>query len=261
MNNRIKIEGKGEPVVLVHGMGGPKIWSPVITALKEKFQLIIPTFPGFLSEDVDFVYSDELYVDFLIDLRKHLKIEKWNVIGISMGGLTSLNYALKESNHISTLTLIDSIGVDYMSPILKLPLINKIFPGIIKGMLKSESSRFKLAKQDFVNQNGKACKECVEWFSEMVESKTVRSNFAQILASVGRPQKQWKKELSNLNLTVQILWASDDQTAPLAWGKWLNSKITGSTLKIINGYKHMAILEKPDFFTDAILDFISQKNQ
>ena len=259
MNNRIQIEGRGEPIVLVHGMGGPKIWQPIIEMLKEKFQVIVPTFPGFLSEDKEFIYSDDLYVNFLVDLRMHLKIEKWNVVGISMGGRTSLNYALRETNHISTLTIIDSIGVGYMSPLLRIPIIKNAFPAIIKKMLKNEKNRIKLAKQDFVKQNGTACNECVGWFNELVKSETVRSNFAQILATVGKPQKQWHSGLNHLNNPTEILWASDDQTAPLKWGEWLNSKIARSELKVIKGFKHMAILEKPEFFADSIINFISKK--
>jgi len=128
MKNRIKIEGKGVPIVLVHGMGGPNIWLPVVDVLKDKFQVIVPTFPGFLKEDIDIKYSDKLYVDFLISVREFLNIEKWNVIGISMGGRTAINYSLKEINHVTSLTLIDSIGAGYMSPILRLPFMNKVFP-------------------------------------------------------------------------------------------------------------------------------------
>lgn len=260
MENRIKIEGQGIPVVLIHGMGGPNIWSPVVEKLKERFQVIVPTFPGFLPKDVNFTYSDELYVDFLVKIREFLKIEKWNVVGFSMGGRTSINSALKEKNHVSSLTLIDSIGVGYMSPVLKLPLIRKTFPVLINKVLSHEKSRNNLTKKDFVNQNGIACKNCIIWFNDMVENKTVRSNFAEILSSVGVRKKLWQTELSKLDIAIQILWASDDKTAPVHWGKWLKSRIPNSEFKILKGYKHMALLEKPDFFIDSIVDFVTKKN-
>lgn len=87
-------------------------------------------------------------------MREFLNIEKWNVVGISMGGRTSINYSLKETNHVISLTLINSIGIGYMSPILRLPLMNKVFPFLIQSMLKSEQNRNKLAKQDFVDKDG-----------------------------------------------------------------------------------------------------------
>lgn len=256
MKNRIKIEGTGYPIVLVHGMGGPKIWNPVFEKLKEKYQVIVPTFPGFLNEDEKIEYSDKKYVDFLIEVRKFLKIEKWNVVGISMGGRTSINYALEESSHIISLTLIDSVGVGYMSPILKLPLINKLFVFLIKTMLSNESNRSKLAKQDFVDTEGEACKNCIDWFNDLTSDQIIRHNFAVILSNIGIPQRQWKTELNKITIPTQILWASEDKTAPLKWGNWLNSKIEGSKIHILSGYKHMAILEKPDFFTNSIIEFI-----
>jgi len=260
MENRIQIEGTGIPIVLVHGMGGPKIWSPVVEKLKEKFMVIVPTFPGFLIEDGKIDYSDGLYVDFLIQVREFLNIEKWNVVGISMGGRTAINYGLREKNHISSLTLIDSIGVGYMSPILSLPLIKKVFPALIKGILANKVNRNKLAKQDFVNHDGAACKNCISWFNNLVGNKTVRSNFAEIISCVGIPQKKWQTKLNKLDMPSQILWASDDKTAPVQWGEWLNKKIPRSEFKVLNGYKHMAILERPDFFIDLIVDFATSKS-
>jgi len=257
MNNRIIVKGEGIPIVLIHGMGGPNIWLPIIEELKNKFQVIVPIFPGFLKEDVNFRYSDNLYVDFLINVREFLNINKWNVVGVSMGGRTSINYALKEANQISSLTLIDSIGVGYMSPILKLPFMKKVFPFLIQSMLRSESNRIKLAKQDFVDDNGVICKKCISWFNELTAEKIVRQNFAKILSNVGIPQKQWKKQLRKFNIPTQILWASDDQTAPLHWGISLNSMIPNSELKVLNGFKHMAILEQSDFFINQMVDFIN----
>lgn len=260
MKNRIKIEGNGVPVLLIHGMGGPKIWNPVVETLKNKFRLIIPTFPGFLQKDGKIIYSDELYVDFLINLQQYLNIEKWHIVGISMGGRTSLNYALRQAAQISSLTLIDSIGMGYMHPLLKISLFKKLFPRLIVMMLSNEKNRNKLAKQDFVNQSGEACKNCVRWFDELTDNDIVRQNFAEILAKVGCPQKEWNDELRKLNIPIQLLWASADKTAPVEWGMMLNKLLTGSRLHILDGYKHMAILEKPQFFIELIEKHI-EKNQ
>lgn len=67
------------------------------------------------------------------------------------------------------------------------------------------------------------------------------------MSNVGIPQRQWKTQLISIRIPTQILWASDDKTAPLKWGKTLNLMVPNSELKILNGYKHMAILEKSDF--------------
>jgi len=260
MKNRISVEGEGIPVVLVHGMGGPKIWTPIVETLKKHYQVIIPTFPGFLKEDTNFIYTDDLYVNFLCELRKSLDIDKWNVVGISMGGRTALNYSIKEKEQVNSLTLIDSIGVGYMSPLLRVPLLKYVFPGIIKKVLNSEKNRNNLAKNDFVNKDGEECLQCVSWFNDLVEDNIVRSNFANILSKVGIPKKEWNTKLKILDLPTQILWATNDNTAPIKWANWLKSRIHGSELHVIEKYKHMAILEKPDFFSKLILDFIKKTN-
>jgi len=260
MKRRIWIEGEGIPIVLIHGMGGPKIWLPIIEKLKERFQVIIPTLPGFCKEDSNFKYSDELYVEFLIRVREYLSIQKWNVVGLSMGGRTAINYGMVEVDKISSLTLIDSIGVGYMSPLLRLPLMKIFFPFFIRNMLTSKYWKNKLAEQDFVDITGEAFKNCMEWSNDIFTNKIIRQNLAKILSNVGIPEKQWETKLDNLNIPTQILWASEDKTAPLKWGEWLNSKIPMSNLLVLNGYKHMAIVENPDFFINSIIDFVTKKN-
>lgn len=60
LNNRVMIKGQGAPVVLIHGMGGTKVWETITDKLAEKYKVIIPTFPGYLSIDGIIEYTDEL---------------------------------------------------------------------------------------------------------------------------------------------------------------------------------------------------------
>jgi len=50
-DNRIVVKGQGNPVVLIHGISGPKVWESIVDELAKKYKVIIPTFPGYLVED------------------------------------------------------------------------------------------------------------------------------------------------------------------------------------------------------------------
>ncbi len=44
----------------------------------------------------------------LENLRKHLKINKWTIVGHSFGGFVALEYAIRYTEHLSKLVLIDT---------------------------------------------------------------------------------------------------------------------------------------------------------
>ncbi|MEA1898100.1 MAG: alpha/beta fold hydrolase, partial [Bacteroidota bacterium] len=154
LKNRITIKGKGQPVVLAHGMAGPKVWEPIIEQLSEHFTVIVPTFPGYIETDGVIQYSDELYVDFLEEVRIKLGYEQWCVIGISMGGRTVLNYALQHEKRVTRIIVIDSAGLNNFSPMFTLPIIKKLAPKLIAKMLTNSKNVKKLALEDLVYKEG-----------------------------------------------------------------------------------------------------------
>lgn len=180
LKQRIIIRGEGEPIVLVHGMGGPKIWEPIVDDLSINYKVIIPTLPGFLNSDGIIEYEDELYVDFLEKIRNFLNIKKWSIIGLSMGGRTAINYTLKNSDHVNKMILIDSIGLGYMSPILKIPIVKNIFPKLLYRMLSYPKNIDKLGSDDFVDKESEAFEKASMWFKNLMIEDNVRLNFSRI---------------------------------------------------------------------------------
>lgn len=63
----------------------------------------------------------------------------------------------------------------------------------------------------------------------------------------------------DLKVQTLILWGSKDKTAPIDWAYQLQSLISNSTLFVLEGFKHMAIIERPLFFIDSINEFLGKK--
>lgn len=256
LNNRIAIKGEGIPVVLLHGMGGPRVWEPITKILAEKYKVIIPTFPGYLNEDGIIEYNDELYVEFLEKVRLQLNIEKWNIAGLSMGGRTAINYALDYKQHVSNLIIIDSIGMGYMSPLVRVPILKTIFPKLLYRILSNPKNFKYLGSNDFVDTECESFKNSTKWFTEMMNDDKVRLNFSNILAKVSIPNHEWNNKLKLIDTSTMILWGEGDKTAPVKWAYQLNNLIANSRLHILKKYRHMAIMERPDFFSDLIIEFL-----
>lgn len=259
INERCTVKGSGKPIILVHGMGGPQVLKPVSDLLSKEFKVIIPTLPGFLKKDGKIDYSDELYIDFLEKVREYFKLDQFKLAGFSMGGRTVINYTLQYKNKVSKLIIIDSVGIGNMSIAFKMPIISHICPCLIRIVLSKPKNIEGLVRNDYVNHDGESSHYAIKWFSQMIDPKDVLYNWSKTLVNVGVEKKTWSTQLQQLKTKTLILWGSDDTTAPLKWGYKLNSLIKNSSISILEGYKHAAIAEKPEFFSDKIIKFLKKK--
>ena len=102
-------EGQGEPVILLYGLfGSVRNFSPLIEHLKPSHRVIIPIFPFY---ELGMSINIFLLTEFLHQLTKDLRLEKFHLLGNSMGGHIALLYTLKYPEKISSLILSGSSGL------------------------------------------------------------------------------------------------------------------------------------------------------
>lgn len=97
----------GEDLVLLHGfMENNSIWSEMEPTLLKKFRLIKMDLPGHGQSSVlGEKHSMELMADEVYKTLSQLGVEKFHLLGHSMGGYVSLAYAEKFENQLQSLTL------------------------------------------------------------------------------------------------------------------------------------------------------------
>ena len=114
--NNIKIcyqvQGEGYPVFLIHGFGSKKeSFMAQIPTLSQKFKVISFDNRGSgKSARPNIPYTMEMFVDDIKSLMDYLKIEMAHLIGLSLGGMISLNYILKYPNTVNKLILINTLA-------------------------------------------------------------------------------------------------------------------------------------------------------
>ena len=98
-------EGKGFPLVLVHGfLGSSKMWEPQIDFFKDYFRIITPDLPGFgKSNKAKSHNSIQSITNLLLDCLDEKKIHKFHLLGHSMGGMIVQEMAKKVGDKISKL--------------------------------------------------------------------------------------------------------------------------------------------------------------
>ena len=92
-----EVHGAGSPLVLLHGgLGSGEMFGPVLTALAEHHQVIVPDLQGHgRTADVDRPLDIRLMADDVAALVDHLDLGRVDVVGYSLGGGVGLLTAIQ----------------------------------------------------------------------------------------------------------------------------------------------------------------------
>lgn len=254
--SRVSIEGRGHPLLLVHGAGGPRVWDYMLAELYEYFQVVVPTLPGFRHEDGRVGYSDRLYVEFLEDVRAYVGVERWCVAGISLGGRAAIDYTLTHRDRVTHLVVIDGAGLHDTTPLFCLPVIRDLVPPIINLAFAHPEVWTKTISREVVDRKGPAAGWAISFVQDIVADPVVRGNVARMIPRVLAPKREWSRLLPSLTTPSLVLWGSDDPTTPVSGAYRLVSLLPNSRLAVLEGYRHSGVLERPEFFSRQIIDFV-----
>lgn len=109
MNVHYRIEGEGQPLVLIHGTGALlQTWDPWTDSLKKYYKVIrmdIPAF-GLTGPNPTGDYSSEYYVHFIDTFTKAIGVDSFILGGNSLGGEIAWKYALAHPKRVSHLLLL-----------------------------------------------------------------------------------------------------------------------------------------------------------
>jgi pimeloyl-ACP methyl ester carboxylesterase len=104
--------GRGEPLLLIHGLGccGAD-WAFQVAVLETRFRVIVPDLPGsgFSAPPPD-EYTIGGFATTLWSLLDHLGVTQTNIIGFSLGGAVALEMAAQRPASVPRLGLINSLA-------------------------------------------------------------------------------------------------------------------------------------------------------
>lgn len=122
-----QVFGKGKPVVIVGGIAGAAsdYLLPVAQELGKTHLAILVDLRGTGKSRVNVIDSSTVNVRLILQdleaLRTTLKVQSWEVLGHSMGGVIAMMYASNFRSRVSALVLVGSAGINldflgYWSP-------------------------------------------------------------------------------------------------------------------------------------------------
>ena len=100
-------------LVLIHGLGASaERWDQVIPLFSNEYRVIVPDLIGFGYSDKPLVdYTPEFFSEFLEKFMIESDIKRPNLIGSSLGGQVTAEYAASHSDDLEKLILVSPAGM------------------------------------------------------------------------------------------------------------------------------------------------------
>jgi 2-hydroxymuconate-semialdehyde hydrolase len=242
--------GSGPPVVCLHGAGaGAVTWYPSIGALAEHFHVIAPDLVGYGESDKPkAAYDRPYFAAWLRDLFLALEIPNAHVVGMSMGGAISLQFALENPEMVEKLVLVDSAA-----------LPAKTSFGFLFGLIWSYSFP-SVASSRYVSRYLAAKPENIDpdlgpYSLQVVKKPGGKNVFPQASAAVSAMPEE---ELRQIQHQTLIIWGEEDRVFPTTAGEAAAQILPNARLHRIQDAGHIPFLDQPQVFNDTVLQFLRE---
>jgi pimeloyl-ACP methyl ester carboxylesterase len=245
----LRRRGSGPALLVLHGGGGPVSRLPFADRLAEHFELIEPVHPGFAGSPIpDHFDNLEDLVYLYLDLMDELGLRDVTVMGNSMGGWTAAEIAVRSTQRIGRLILIDPVGIKAggrdsrdIADVFALPAAE------VKRLTWHDQKKAPdLAKMSDA------------------ELQVVASDRTALSMYTWDPYMHNPKlphRLHRIKVPTLLLWGESDGIVKPEYGRAFCGMIPGARIEIIPQAGHAPHVEQPEAVARKVIAFAAQKEQ
>jgi pimeloyl-ACP methyl ester carboxylesterase len=228
------IYGKGDPILLIHGgLANSDYWANQVSELSKTHEVIVADSRGhgrssWTSEPIGY----DLMASDYVALLDTLKIPKAAIVGWSDGGIIGIDIAMHHPDRVTKLfAQAANVTTDGVKPNMdKAPA----FAAFIKRSA-AEHERLSPAPQD--NQK-----------------------FLVSIEKMWATEPNWTEaQLSEIRVPAAIVTGDHDEAIKRDHTDYMASVIPGAKLVVLKDVGHFAMLQDPEAYTKAVLDFLDAK--
>ncbi|SHG48488.1 2-succinyl-6-hydroxy-2,4-cyclohexadiene-1-carboxylate synthase [Ornithinibacillus halophilus] len=251
-----EVNGTGDPVVMLHGFtGSTKTWSDFITKWSDCFQIIAIDLPGHGKTSGSIPKTMEECCNDLSILFKKLSIDKFHLVGYSMGGRTALSFTMLYPNMVQSL------------------ILESASPGLeIESEQKDRIRRDEKLAQKIEREGIKSFVDFWENIPLFETQKRLPTHIQQQIRDERLSQSEkglatslrfmgtgsqpsWWDKLSNLSTKVLLL-AGDLDTKFVTINTRMNRELPNSELRTVKKAGHAIHVEQSEMFGKIVTEFI-----
>jgi len=251
--NRIRYLESGtskNTLVLIHGLGASaERWNRVIPFFTDTFRIVVPDLIGFgYSDKPTLDYTPDFFSEFLEKFFTACNVKRPNIIGSSLGGQISAEYAASHSQEIEKLILVSPAGAMKKStPALDAYIMAALYPNEI-----SAKNAFEL-----MEGSGKNVEDnIVNGFVERMRLPNAKLAFMSTVLGLKNSDSIISK-LQSISIPTLIIWGSVDPVIPINYADDFVSAIQDCRFFRMDGCGHTPYVQDPSIFASKALEFLN----
>jgi 3-oxoadipate enol-lactonase len=251
INLHYEYQGSGLPVVFSHSFTSDcTMWTQQTSVITQRYQFITYDIRGMgCTDSPPGEYSLDQHAEDLYQLVRHLGLTEFVLGGLSIGGMITVHFALAHQELLKGIILADSAAARPEVPHLVNPE-EVIQIAQSRGMagLAEHMVRNRLLAPHLLD-NPYAVKEYLD--------RMARNNLIGYCSGM-RALSRMRDRTGELGqLQVPTLIIVGDMDAPfIEPSKLMNERIAGSKLVTVRGAGHLANIEQPEAFNEAVMSFL-----
>lgn len=244
---RLWRDGKGAPLVYLHGAAGVPGWLPFFARLAASYEVVVPEHPGFgNSDNPSWIRNVGDVAMYYLDFLHELDAQRVHLVGHSLGGWIAAELAVRNAARLATLTLIAPAGIR------------------VKGVPIGDNFIWspEEAARNLFHDQAFAEKMLAQPLSEEEADRQLTNRF--MAAKLGW-EPRWfnpslERWLHRIKLPTLVLWGADDKFLPSRYAEAWGERVAGSEVDLIPQCGHLPHIEKADATAARILSFLAGRN-
>lgn len=250
-------EGKGPPVVFLHGLGASiYTWRDVLGPVAQAgFHVVAFDNRGFGGSDKPATgYRPADYAALAAHFLDSLHLTDVVLVGHSMGGEIAALTALKAPGTVRGLVLIDAAGlgthVPQLARIARLPLVGRLIAG-----LRSRKGTEEALRSAFGDPRRVTAQEVDQYYAPVAEP-----DFGRALAGVAREFdfSALKGRLDSVSVPTLVMWGARDRWIPVGVGQQMALSLPHAAFVLVPGAGHDVPDEDPAALLRSLIAFLQQ---
>lgn len=249
--------GSGDPLILIHGGGAGADawgnWRGCIGLFAEHFHVFALDMVGFGFSDkpdpASFAYTQATRVDHISGFIDTLGLSGVNLIGNSMGGITSMGVAIENPQKINKIILMGSAGI-------RAPISDEL-----KSIMQYDYTAAGMEKivRGLTNPGFEVDPDIVAYRHELSVDPATRSAYDAIMGWLAEQQGLYYEEeyIRRVSQPTLVVNGKLDKVVQLSCAYRLLELIENSSGYILPHCGHWAMIEHPDTFARISTGFLT----
>jgi pimeloyl-ACP methyl ester carboxylesterase len=239
------VGGRGEPLVLVHGLGSTALdFVFLMPGLARGHRVIALDLLGYGASDrPDVNYSVTLETGILRQFLDAQGLSRVDLAGLSMGGWIALDFTAQSPERVRRLILLDSAGMKF-TPTFDLRLLSPHTMAEMQAMEKLLTPHPGRAPAFIMRDFLRQLRE---------EDWVIRRTVANMVTG----HEFMDGKLGKVTMPVLIVWGKQDVLTPLSVAEAMRREMPQSLLALLDGCGHIAPIECHDRVLMEMQRFLS----